>query len=123
MSNGYVVYVDESGDHSLTKINPDYPMFVLAFCIFPIDIYVDRVVPLVQQIKFDFCNHDMVVLHEREIRQATPPFDPPDRPGVERRSGFPGPLGLSVSLPVQPQSRMNCFDAFAFTSPTATCRW
>jgi hypothetical protein len=68
MSSGYIVYVDETGDHSLTKIKPDYPMFVLAFCIFPIDIYVDRVVPLVQQIKFDFCNHDMVVLLEREIR-------------------------------------------------------
>lgn len=75
MSSGYIVYVDESGDHSLTKINPDYPMFVLAFCVFPIDVYVDHVVPLVQRMKFDFFNHDMVVLHEREIRQATPPFD------------------------------------------------
>lgn len=75
MSSGYIVYVDESGDHSLTKINPDYPMFVLAFCIFPIDLYVDRIVPLVQRIKFDFFNHNMVVLHERELRQAAPPFD------------------------------------------------
>ncbi|WP_200870131.1 DUF3800 domain-containing protein [Catenovulum agarivorans] len=30
----FVVYVDGSGDHSLTSINPDYPVFVLAFCIF-----------------------------------------------------------------------------------------
>ncbi len=70
-----MVYVDESGDHSLTSINPDYPMFVLAFSIFPIDLYVDRIVPLVQRLKFDFFNHDMVVLHEREIRQSKPPFD------------------------------------------------
>ena len=75
MGSGYVVYVDESGDHSLTSINPEYPMFVLAFCIFPVDRYVERIVPLVQRIKFDFFNHDMVVLHEREMRQSAPPFD------------------------------------------------
>ena len=75
MRSGYIVYVDESGDHSLTSIDPEYPMFVLAFCIFPVDLYVDRIVPLVQRIKFDFFNHDMVVLHEREMRQSAPPFD------------------------------------------------
>ena len=30
----YVVYVDESGDHSLERIDPDYPVFVLALCVF-----------------------------------------------------------------------------------------
>ncbi|MBF4606451.1 DUF3800 domain-containing protein [Curtobacterium sp. VKM Ac-1393] len=75
MRSGYIVYVDESGDHSLTRINPDYPMFVLAFCVFPVDVYVDRIVPLIQRIKFDFFNHDMVVFHEREMRQSAPPFD------------------------------------------------
>ena len=29
----YIVYVDESGDHSLTSINPRYPLFVLSFCV------------------------------------------------------------------------------------------
>ncbi len=33
-SSEYIVYVDESGDHSLTSINPEYPIFVLAFCVF-----------------------------------------------------------------------------------------
>jgi len=75
MRSGYIVYVDESGDHSLTSINPEYPMFVLAFCVFPVDLYIDRIVPLVQRLKFDFFNHDMVVLHEREMRQSAPPFD------------------------------------------------
>ena len=31
----FIVFVDESGDHSLEVINPDYPVFVLAFCILP----------------------------------------------------------------------------------------
>ncbi len=30
----FVVYVDESGDHCLTKIESDFPVFVLSFCLF-----------------------------------------------------------------------------------------
>ena len=30
----FMVYVDESGDHSLTSIDKNYPIFVLAFCVF-----------------------------------------------------------------------------------------
>jgi hypothetical protein len=71
----YVVYVDESGDHSLTEIDEQYPVFVLAFCIFRVDLYTTQIVPSVQRLKFDFFGHDMVVLHEREIRKSLPPFD------------------------------------------------
>ncbi|MFB1489275.1 MULTISPECIES: DUF3800 domain-containing protein [unclassified Thiocapsa] len=28
----FTIYVDESGDHGLERINPEYPLFVLAFC-------------------------------------------------------------------------------------------
>ncbi|MEX5323322.1 DUF3800 domain-containing protein, partial [Pseudomonas shirazica] len=59
----YIVYVDESGDHGLQKINPEYPVFVLAFCIFRKDVYVQSVVPAVQKLKFDFWGHDGIVLH------------------------------------------------------------
>lgn len=71
----YIVYVDESGDHSLTDIDRQYPVFVLAFCIFRVDDYVDTVVPAMQRLKFDFYGHDMVVLHEREIRKSEAPFE------------------------------------------------
>lgn len=71
----YIVYVDESGDHNLVDFDPQYPRFVLAFCIVKIDHYVDHVVPFVQRLKFEFFGHDMVVLHEREIRQRAQPFD------------------------------------------------
>lgn len=30
----YVVFADESGDRSLTSINAEYQVFVLAFCVF-----------------------------------------------------------------------------------------
>lgn len=71
----YVVYVDESGDHSLESINAQFPVFVLSFCIFPVAEYVEKVVPRVEQLKFKFFGHDMIVLHEREIRKSTAPFD------------------------------------------------
>ena len=41
----YIVFVDESGDHSLDVINPQYPVFVLAFCILPCKAYVEQITP------------------------------------------------------------------------------
>jgi predicted transcriptional regulator with HTH domain len=70
----YVIYVDESGDHDLTSIDPQYPVFVLAFCIFRKDEYVRTVVPMLQDFKFRWFGHDMVVLHESDIRKQKPPF-------------------------------------------------
>ncbi len=40
----YVVYVDESGDHSMESVNPSYPIFALAFCIFHKRYYCETVV-------------------------------------------------------------------------------
>ncbi|MDY0055055.1 MAG: hypothetical protein RBS46_02045 [Methyloversatilis sp.] len=66
---GHVVFVDESGDHSLESINPEWPLFVLSFCIFPVEVYVREVTPAIRQLKFDFFGHDLVVLHEHDIRK------------------------------------------------------
>ncbi len=71
----YIVYVDESGDHSLKSVNPEFPVFVLAFCIFKISDYTDIVTPRIQQFKFKYFGHDVVILHEREIRKREPPFE------------------------------------------------
>lgn len=72
--SNFVVYVDESGDHGLTSVDPNYPVFVLAFCIFRKEEYSSTVAQAVQRFKFDFYGHDMVVLHEREIRKAEGSF-------------------------------------------------
>ena len=48
----YVIYVDESDDHSLKPIDRDYPVFVLDFCIFWKDHYANAVAPRVQTFKF-----------------------------------------------------------------------
>ena len=70
----YLVFVDESGDHELTKIHPDYPVFVLLFCIIRKEDYVDRVSRDLQRMKFEFWGHDEVVLHEHKIRKPRGPF-------------------------------------------------
>jgi hypothetical protein len=65
----YVVYVDESGDHSLASVDPQYPVFVLAFCVFHKGYYTSDVVPALESFKFKHFGHDVVVLHETEIRK------------------------------------------------------
>ncbi|MEE9337821.1 MAG: DUF3800 domain-containing protein [Methylococcaceae bacterium] len=64
----YVVYVDESGDHGLVSIDPQYPIFVLVFCIFHKQSYLSTV-QKVQKFKFDNFGHDLIVLHESDIRR------------------------------------------------------
>lgn len=70
----YIVYIDESGDHDLTSIKGDYPVFVLAFCIFPKEAYAAVACPALQRLKFKYYGHDTVVFHERDIRKADGPF-------------------------------------------------
>jgi hypothetical protein len=43
----YVVFVDGSGDRGLGTINCQYPVFVLAFCIFQKELYGRTVVAAV----------------------------------------------------------------------------
>ncbi|HEY4082906.1 MAG TPA: DUF3800 domain-containing protein [Burkholderiaceae bacterium] len=76
MHSDYIVFVDESGDHSLEKIDPAYPMFVLAFCVMPFAAYNEKIAPAVRRLKFGLFGHDTVVLHETDI--------------VRRRKAFAG---------------------------------
>lgn len=79
----YVVYVDESGDHSLESIDPQYPVFVLAFCVFHKNHYVTHVVPSLESFKFKHFGHDVVVLHETDIRKERGSFRFSSRPHKE----------------------------------------
>ncbi len=70
----FVVYVDESGDHNLNKINPDYLIFVLAFCIFHKNHYTEKIIPALAKFKFKYFGHDAIVLHEHDIRKQNGAF-------------------------------------------------
>lgn len=70
----FIVYADESGDHGMVNIDPQYPMFALTFCVMRKDAYTAEIVPAMQGFKFGIWGHDTVVLHEHEIRKSTGPF-------------------------------------------------
>jgi hypothetical protein len=71
----YIIYADESGDHSLRHIDDTYPVFVLCLCLFRKSHYIQRIVPRIQSLKFSWFGHDDVILHERDIRKRTAPFE------------------------------------------------
>ena len=92
----FIVYVDEAGDHG--PVSNEFPVFVLALCIFRKSDYARCVIPAIHELKFRYLGHDAVVLHEREIRKALAPFDFLRRP--ERREGFLGDVdGLVADAP------------------------
>ena len=70
----YIVFVDESGSPTLTAVDPDYPIFVLVFCVVNKWIYADKIQPAVKRLKFEYFGHDMTVLHSHEIRNAKGEF-------------------------------------------------
>lgn len=70
----YIFCADESGDHSLVKIDPSYPAFALSLCAFRKSEYCSRIIPRFLRFKFDYFGHDSVVLHERDIRKQTGDF-------------------------------------------------
>ena len=70
----FIVYADESGDHGLGAIDPQFPVFALIFCVIRKADYADCVVPAVQRFKFNMWGHDAVVLHEHDIRKSKGPY-------------------------------------------------
>jgi Protein of unknown function (DUF3800) len=71
----YIIYVDESGDHSLQTIDDQYPLFVLAFCVFHKRHYSEQVVSALEKFKFNHFGHDQIILHENEIRKEKGVFN------------------------------------------------
>jgi len=70
----YLIFADESGDHSLTSIDKDYPIFVLAFTIIHKQEYINNLLPKIQNLKLELWGHEQVIFHERDIRQKEKDF-------------------------------------------------
>jgi hypothetical protein len=70
----YIVFVDETGDHDMTNINHDFPLFGLVFCVFSKRDYAESVTPALRGLKFATFGHDMVILHEHDIRKKANAF-------------------------------------------------
>jgi hypothetical protein len=61
------MFLDESGDHSLDVIDPQYPLFVLGGCIIDMDYHEDVLVPRLKKYKMDLFDRDDFILHTADI--------------------------------------------------------
>lgn len=91
--SNWIVYVDESGNYNTDTYSAEFPVFVLAFCVFNKENYVANVVGALERFKFEYFGHDSIVLHEREIRRGTGPFKFPNK---EFKQNFIGALHTIV---------------------------
>jgi hypothetical protein len=70
----FLAFFDECGDHSLERIDRDFPLFVLALVVVERAHYRDQVLPEFNRFKLRYFDHEGINLHSRDIRQATGPF-------------------------------------------------
>jgi hypothetical protein len=61
--------MDESGDHNLQSVDPNFPAFCLAGCAFETSYYHSVVRPRMDALKLYFWESTEVVLHSRDIRR------------------------------------------------------
>lgn len=115
----FLAFFDECGDHSLTKIDPDFPLFVLALVVVERAAYRDVILPEVTRFKLRYWNHEGINLHSREIRLAEGPFNillnPHVRPAFMdeiTRMVEKLPFTLFVSA-IQKQQHLQCCGATA----------
>lgn len=69
-----IVYLDETGDHSLDKIDTNFPIFALVMLVCDTNEYVNKLIPMVYQLKMDCFGHEGVIIHSRDIRKAQGDF-------------------------------------------------
>lgn len=68
------MFLDESGDHSLDKIDNSYPMFVLAGCIFDLEYYSTIAEPKINELKQKHFGKTNVILRSYDIRKQKGDF-------------------------------------------------
>ena len=68
------MFLDESGDHRLDKIDSSYPMFVLAGCIFDFEYYNQEAEAKVDALKIKYFNRKDIILRSYDIRKQKGDF-------------------------------------------------
>jgi len=97
----YLIFVDESGSPSMGgNIDPQYPLFVLAFLLVKKSDYANVVCPAVSKFKFKHFGHDQVILLEREIRKDMGAFSFLKTPQI-KQSFLDELTDLMAAMPVQ----------------------
>jgi hypothetical protein len=70
----FLGFLDECGDHSMDKIDKDFPLFVLALVVFERKDYAEKLIPALGALKLKYWIHEGINLHSREIRKQIGPF-------------------------------------------------
>lgn len=69
----YHLFLDESGDHGLSQIDPDFPVFVLCGVIADAESY-QRIKDDMNTIKRELWKNKKVIFHSRDIRKCEKEF-------------------------------------------------
>ncbi|HYM60912.1 MAG TPA: DUF3800 domain-containing protein [Thermoanaerobaculia bacterium] len=95
-----LAFLDEAGDHSLDRVDQDFPVFVLVFLLCQEQAYSDVIVPSFTRFKLRHFGHDGVILHSRDIRKAIGDFAFLQVP--DKRAPFYSELNqLMIESPIQ----------------------
>lgn len=65
----HIIFIDESGDHSLNNINSDFPIFVLLGMVIDEENY-KKLCNKINDFKLKYFNSTNIILHSRDIRKC-----------------------------------------------------
>jgi hypothetical protein len=71
--NKYNFFIDESGDHGLTKIDTDFPVFLLCGVLIKEEDY-ETVRQAINTLKHSIWGNKEVIFHSRDIRNCEKEF-------------------------------------------------
>lgn len=71
--NKYHLFLDETGDHGLSFVDKNFPLFLLAGCLFE-GTELTKIEQEINKFKMEFFKTTNVILHSRDIRKCEGPF-------------------------------------------------
>lgn len=75
MNEEFLVFLDETGDHSLQHIDTQYPIFGLGALVCKYDHYINQINPLFDDLKYRYFDKRNIVFHSTDIRKRKKEFN------------------------------------------------
>lgn len=70
----WIAFLDETGDPTLSSVDPDYPIFGVATIICRREMYLDEICQHAMCIKHAYFGHEGIILHSYSIRKRRSEF-------------------------------------------------
>jgi len=70
---GYYFFIDETGDHGLSFVDKNFPIFLLCGCLFEKTSF-DKIKSEIDNFKTEFFQSTNIILHSRDIRKCEGAF-------------------------------------------------